>query len=268
MTSLSLTEAAEAFGISKSYLSECTREGKPAKGYDLYRYAVREDGRVTGFEVPESMLPHGSEGESHEEGHNPIRGSGMESHDTPHGGPSSAHGERANVRSANERTGPHSVEDERENPAGGAESVATGVASGAVTELAKEGVKAMVKPMKEADDPQTAATIGGWLKDAFLEVSPLLAGAAWAYTHQESDDVSQIAGSLLAAAGVDLVVHGQDSIFVRALMGKSSRQPESGMEEPPSSEDVAEDFVGDGMSVGLDVSPDGALTRKGSELDS
>lgn len=268
MKRLSLTEAAEAFGMSKSHLSECTREGKPAKGYDLYRYAVREDGRVSGFEVPETMIPHGSEHGDHGGGHDSGRGSDMEGHDSPHGDPSSPHGERANVRSANERTGRRSVEDERENPAGGAESVATGVASGAVTELAKEGVKAMVKPMKEADDPQTAATIGGWLKDAFLEVSPLLAGAAWAYTHQESDDVSQIAGSLLAAAGVDLVVHGQDSIFVRALMGNSSRQPEDGMEAAPSSEDVAEEFMGDGMRVGLDVSPDGALTRRGAESDS
>jgi hypothetical protein len=273
MRRLSLTEAAEVFGMSKSHLSECTRERKPAKGHHLYRYAVREDGRVTGFEVPESMLPHDSEHHDHGGDNDSGRGSGMEGHDAPHGDPSSAHGERANEQRTNERTRPRSVEDERENPAGPAESVAKGVASGAVTELAKEGVKAMVKPVKDADDPQTAATIGGWLKDAFLEVSPLIAGAAWAYTHQDSDDVYQVTGSLGVAAGVDLLVKGRRSIIARAFMGEppaeSSSQPESGMEGRGSADDVEREFreraVGDGAA--LDVKPglDGALDSVGTE---
>lgn len=274
MTRLSLTEAAEVFGMSKSYLSECTREGKPAKGYHLYRYARREDGRVTGFEVPESMIPHSSEHGDHGGDHGSGRGSGMEGHDSPHGDPSSAHGERTNEQRTNERTRPRSVEDERENPAGAAESVATGVASGAVTELAKEGVKAMVKPVKEADDPQTAATIGGWLKDAFLEVSPLVAGAAWAYTHQESSDVQQIFGSLGVAAGVDLLVHGDRSIIARGLMGEppaeSSSQPESGM-EGSSVEDVEREFreraTGDGVPLDVEPGISESLDRVGTDSE-
>lgn len=273
MRRLSLTEAAEAFGMSKSHLSECTREGKPAKGYHLYRYAVREDGRVIGFEVPESMLPHSSEGQDHGADHDSSRGSGMEGHDAPHGDSSSDHGERTNVRSFGERTRSRSAREERENPAGAGESVAAGVASGAVTELAKEGVKAMVKPVKEADDPEQAATIGGWLKDAFLEVSPLVAGAAWAYTHQESSDGKQIAGALGVAAGVDLLVHGEESIIVRGFMddppAEPSSQPESGMEGPGSAEEVEREFreraVGDGAALDVEPGLSESLERVGAE---
>jgi hypothetical protein len=167
------------------------------------------------------------------------------------------------------------VHEERENPAGATESVATGVASGAVTELAKEGVKAMVKPVKEADDPEQAATIGGWVKDAFLEVSPLIAGAAWAYTHRESTDVQQIAGALLAAAGVDLLVHGDQSIIARGFMGEppaeSSSQPEGGMEGPSSVEEVGQEFreraAGDGVPLDVEPGLDGALDSKGAEAE-
>jgi hypothetical protein len=197
----------------------------------------------------------------------------MEGHDAPHGDPSSAHDERTNEHRTNERTRTRSVEEERENPAGPAESVAAGVASGAVTELAKEGVRAMVKPVKEAEEPETAATIGGWLKDAFLEVSPLIAGAAWAYTHRDSTDVQQIAGSLLAAAGVDLLVHGEESIIVRGFMGEppaeSSSQPESGMEGRGSVEDVEQEFreraVGDGAALDVEPGLDGALDSIATE---
>jgi hypothetical protein len=198
----------------------------------------------------------------------------MEGHDDPHGDPSSAHSERTNEQRTNERTRSRSTREERENPAGAAESVATGVASGAVTELAKEGVKAMVKPVKEADDPEQAATIGAWLKDGFLQVSPLIAGAAWAYTHQDSDDVSQIAGSLLAAAGVDLLVHGEKSIIVRGFMdgssAESSSQPKSGM-EGSSAEDVEREFreraAGDGVPLDVEPGLDGALDSIGAEAE-
>jgi len=225
----SLTEAADAFGMSKSHLSESVREGKPAKGHDLHRYAVMEDGRIKGFEIPRSMVP---DGPTHEDNHGED--------------PSPRPNERTNERTTNERRGV-----ERENPAG--ESVAASVAAGMAAKEAVDLVKATRAPLEEAD-PDEAARYLARMRDILLDVSPIVAGAAWAYTHSESDDVAQLGGALLAAAGMDVLVHGESSMIVRAFQGEvgpqsSSPQPSPDEDSEATGEDspTADDIAGSAM---------------------
>lgn len=245
----SLTEAADAFGISKSYLSEAVRAGKPAKGHNLHEHAVMEDGRVTGFEIPRSIVPDGAtHGDSHGDSHG----------DDPSPGPKE---ERTNVRSPNERS---ERGEERENPAG--DSVAASVAAGMAAKEAVDLVKATRAPLEEAD-PDEAARYMAQMKDVLLDVAPILAGTLWAYAHQDSDDVAQLGGALLAAAGVDMLVNGDSSMIVRAVQGKTGppASPDAGSEpageDSPTADDIAGKAMGgDGVPVDLSTS----LNLKGS----
>jgi hypothetical protein len=219
---LSLTEAAEAFDISKSYLSEAVRAQKAAKGHDLHRYAVMEGGQIDGFEIPVSMLPHGG---AMGDGHGQGDGKGSSS-------------QRTNERTANERT----KEGERENPSG--ESVAASVAAGMAAKEAVDLVKSLRSPLEDAD-PTEAAEYMGTVVGVLMDAAPILAGAAWAYTHQDSDDVSQISGALLAAAGVDVLVHGVESQFVQAFRGEETEETSTSMEgSAPTADDVAREVMG------------------------
>ena len=230
-TRLSLSETARRFGISKGYLSRRVHAGKGAKGYDLYPYALfSDDESIEGFEIPVSMIPE-SDGSQAEEA-----------------------GERCDN---NTSVSPDESSDERENPAG--QSVAAGVMGGAVSEIAREVVKGMSSPLREAEDASEAVEVGGRMKDGFLEVAPFLAGAAWAWTHRDSPDVSQLGGAVVAAAVVDTLVHGQDSIFLQwaAPDGSGQEDQGDGMEgvREEQADTVAEDFLdhaagGDGAALG------------------
>ena len=239
----SLTEAADAFDMSKSHLSESVRAGKPAKGHDLHKHAVMENGQVKGFEVPISMVPDGpTHGESRGDSHG----------EDPSPGPNE---QRTNERTANERWG-----EERENPAG--DSVAASVAAGMAAKEAVDLVKATRTPLEEAD-PDEAARYMAQMKDVLLDLAPILAGSLWAYAHQDSDDVSQLGGALLAAVGVDMLVHGDSSMIVRAVQGETGppASPDAGSEptgeESPTAGDIAGKAMGgDGVPVDLSTSLD------------
>jgi transcriptional regulator with XRE-family HTH domain len=235
----SLSETARRFGVSKGYLSRRVHASKAAKGHHLYRYALfSEDETIQGFEIPVSMLPEDSDGSQAEETGKRERNGGNVS---------------GNVSSVS----PDESSDERENPAG--QSVAAGVMGGAVSEIAREVVKGMSSPLREAEDASEAVEVGGRMKDGFLEVAPFLAGAAWAWTHRDSPDVSQLGGAVVAAAVVDTLVHGQESIFLQWAAPDASGPEDqgSGMEgvREEQAETVAETFLdhaagGDGAALG------------------
>lgn len=233
---LSLSETARRFGVSKGYLSRRVHASKAAKGHHLYRYALfGGDDTIEGFEIPVSMLPEDSDGSQAEE-------TGKRS---------------GNVSSGVSSVSPDESSDERENP--GAQSVAAGVMGGAVSEIAREVVKGMSSPLREAEDASEAVEVGGRMKDGFLELAPFLAGAAWAWTHRTSPDVAQLGGAVVAAAVVDTLVHGEESIFLQwaAPDGSGQEDQGDGMEgvREEQADTVAEDFLdhaagGDGAALG------------------
>ena len=236
---LSLSETARRFGVSKGYLSRRVHASKAAKGHHLYRYALfGGDDTIEGFEIPVSMLPEDSDGSQAEE-------TGKRS------------GNRGNVSSGVSSVSPDESSDERENP--GAQSVAAGVMGGAVSEIAREVVKGMSSPLREAEDASEAVEVGGRMKDGFLELAPFLAGAAWAWTHRTSPDVAQLGGAVVAAAVVDTLVHGEESIVLQwaAPDGSGQEDQGDGMEgvREEQADTVAEDFLdhaagGDGAALG------------------
>jgi hypothetical protein len=117
----------------------------------------------------------------------------------------------------------------------------------------------MSSPLREAEDASEAVEVGGRMKDGFLELAPFLAGAAWAWTHRTSPDVAQLGGAVVAAAVVDTLVHGEESIFLQwaAPDGSGQEDQGDGMEgvREEQADTVAEDFLdhaagGDGAALG------------------
>ena len=231
METLSLSETARRFGISKGYLSRRVHAGKAAKGHNLHRYVLWDGERIGGFEIPSSMIPEQPE-------------------EPPEDDSQEETSKRSRGRSRNER----------ENPAGG--SVAAGVMGGAASEVAKELVRGLSSPLREAEGASEAVEVGGRMKSGFLDLAPFLAGAAWAWTHRSSPDTSQLGGAIIAAAVVDTLVHGTESIFLQwaspeqgdTAKGEKEALGMEGVREGQA-DTVAESFLdhaagGDGAALG------------------
>jgi hypothetical protein len=129
---------------------------------------------------------------------------------------------------------------------------------GAASEVAKELVRGLSSPLREAEGASEAVEVGGRMKSGFLDLAPFLAGAAWAWTHRSSPDTSQLGGAIIAAAVVDTLVHGTDSVFLQwAGPDGSSKDEGDGMEgvRDEQADFVRDEFLdhaagGDGAALG------------------
>jgi hypothetical protein len=166
------------------------------------------------------------------------------------------------------------VDSERENPAGVAVSEA--LMGGALSGVAREVVSEMVggvRQLLDGADPEEAMMIGASARQFLVDLAPLIGGSAVGYQYRERHPVTMVSAALLAGAGIELLLKGDDSRFVQALksgLPGSARdesqepQPQSGMEAEAVPSTVGDGEVpGDGVPIDVEA----GLDRIGSDSE-